>query len=177
MVFTAIIQNVHGTKLADRDSPDTVYHITSRLRTSAPPLVSAFLCWSFPFVWLPFSPSLPPSLLLLAFSLLFHLFHPDLPSFLPVIDRANNTSAVFWPIALKPPHSPSVVPCFRWLPLLDSIYRHTPETTVFFQKNYTPSAFGLCLCCVVTMMIQHCLLICSQNCNVQSAQIYSVVTI
>lgn len=106
MVFTAIIQNVHGTKLADRDSPDTVYHITSRLRTSAPPLVSAFLCWSFPFVWLPFSPSLPPSLLLLAFSLLFHLFHPDLPSFLPVIDRANNTSAVFWPIALKPPHSP-----------------------------------------------------------------------
>lgn len=105
MVFTAIIQNVHGTKLADRDSPDTVYHITSRLRTSAPPSCFSLPLLVFSFCLAPLL-SLPPSLLLLAFSLLFHLFHPDLPSFLPVIDRANNTSAVFWPIALKPPHSP-----------------------------------------------------------------------
>lgn len=102
MVFTAIIQNVHGTKLADRDSPDTVYHMTSHLRTSAPPLVSAFLCWSFPFVWLPFSPSLPLSFCSLSLSSSISFTQ----TFLPVIDRANNTSAVFWPIALKPPHSP-----------------------------------------------------------------------
>lgn len=77
------------------------------------PLVSELLppsCFSLPLLVFSFclAPllSLPPSLLLLAFSLLFLLFHPDLPSFLPVIDRANNTSAVFWPIALKPPHSP-----------------------------------------------------------------------